>query len=173
MGLEHYLFGFYVFVLICVILIITKCMFANVRRQRKMLDEQESKLLRAYQTLDDSTDEFYDLVAQSKNEVRQEVERFSGRAQPLDDLGGAGAPAPAVVQDPIRLYKAQQVQQSDVPPPAFEQLYNEAAVTAETPAATQHEQVLQLSKQGMNRAEIAKTLQITQSEVGLIVGMYK
>lgn len=167
MELEHYLFAFYVFILVCAVILLSKLMFSDGRRQKKTLEEMESKLLRAYETLETATDEFYDLVAASKEELEQKT-----RALEAALLAGAttreGTGAPSVTA-PIRMHGARSAASGAHP---FAQLYNEVAARTELPASPLHEKILTLSKEGASQTEIAEQLQITQNEVGLVIGMY-
>lgn len=74
-----------------------------------------------------------------------------------------------VAPAPIRMHGARSAASGAHP---FAQLYNEVAARTELPASPLHEKILTLSKEGASQTEIAEQLQITQNEVGLVIGMY-
>ena len=170
--LDYYLFALYVFVLLCVIVILCKYLFADRKRQQKMLEEKEEKLLRTYSTLEDAMDEFYDLVAESKEELTLKFKALELRAD--------GAPAKTQPPEPEekkpaakRPSKPRTKKPKEENQPAFEQLFNETTAKAGAPLSPTHESILKMSREGRSCADIAKELQITQNEVDLVIGMHK
>lgn len=185
MGIDYYLFAAYIFLLVCAVLVLSKYLFSDVKRQKKMLDEMETKLLRTYQSLEDVMDEFYDLVAESKKDfergaadIEERFEDIESRLsspvllQPERDTVTLTAQA---VPQPAPKLPQRQRKSGALPPDqlAFEQLFNEITAKTGAPLSTLHEKVLDLSTRGLSRAEIAKELKITQNEVELVVGMNK
>jgi len=70
MGIEYYVFALFIAALICIIAIICKVLFANVKRQKKMLDEQESKILQIYTSVETLMEEFNEQVKMTTNELK-------------------------------------------------------------------------------------------------------
>jgi len=70
MGIEYYLFALFIAALICVIAIVFKVLFANVKRQQKMLDERETQILQLYNTIETIMEEFGDQVKASMDEIK-------------------------------------------------------------------------------------------------------
>lgn len=70
MGIEYYAFALFVAALICVIAIVFKVLFANVKRQQKMLDERETQILQLYNTIETIMEEFGDQVKASMDEIK-------------------------------------------------------------------------------------------------------
>lgn len=182
MGLSHYLFASYVFILVCVVLVICKFMFSDVKRQKKMLDDTETKLLRTYQTLEEAMDEFYDLVAESKDEMTKKYKeledlmdaatlvRTEHRTSPAAESPSAPkASSPAPKSAP----KRRTAPKKDKEPQEFSQMFLELSSRAGVPASELHERVLDMARSGKTRAEIAKELQITLNEVGLVIDINK
>lgn len=177
MGLEYYLFASYVFILLCIIIVICKYLFADVKRQQKLLDEKETKLLRTYQTLEDAMDEFYDLIDESRGDLEKKYKEYDDR------LAAAALTKPAPAPSPEESAPKKQVKKNPYTPKnapksesdqlGFEQLFNEITAKTGAPLSAVHESILNLSKDGMSRAEIAKGLKITQNEVDLVIGMNK
>lgn len=175
MGYEYYLFAAYVFLLICIIILICKYLFADSKRQKKTLEEMETKLLRTYQTLEDAIDEFYDLTQESKAELEKKYTEI------ISSISNASLPSPeekesvAAASKP-RTKKSQPKPQAKSEPdnqPPFELLLNETTDNSEPPVSPLFENVQDLYAQGKSRAEIAKELKITQNAVELVLGMSK
>ena len=70
MGIEYYAFALFVTAMICIIAILFKMLFADVRRQKKMLDEKESELLKLYRTVENLMEEFTDQVKSTTREIK-------------------------------------------------------------------------------------------------------
>ena len=80
MGIQYYAFALFVSGLICLIAILCKVLFADFRRQHKLLDEKETKLLELYRTVEGIMEELSD---QSK----ATMEELSGKAKAtMDEL---------------------------------------------------------------------------------------
>jgi len=71
MGIEYYAFALFVAGLICVIAIICKVLFANVKRQQKLLDERESQILKLYTSVETLMEEFSDQVKATLEEIKE------------------------------------------------------------------------------------------------------
>ena len=80
MGLGYYAFALFIAGLICLVGILFKVLFSNVKRQRKLLDEKESKLLQLYQTIEGIMEEFSDQVKATAEEMREYEMRAAARA---------------------------------------------------------------------------------------------
>lgn len=175
MGIEYYLFATYVFLLVCIVLVIGKHMFADVKRQRRMLEDKEKKLLRTYQTLEDAMDDFYDTVEDAKKELNQksiELEaQPTGRRQVLHEI--TEIPKQFQVYDAPLTPPSQPYGIETAPLPVFDQILSDSAEKAGAPLSALHEKILDLSGQGKSHTEIAKCLEITQNEVDLVIGMNK
>jgi len=70
MGIEYYAFALFVAGLICVIAIICKVLFGNVKRQKKLLDERESQILRLYTSVETLMEEFNEQVKLTTSELK-------------------------------------------------------------------------------------------------------
>lgn len=185
MGIEYYGFALFVFVLICIIIILCKRLFADVKAQRKLLEDKEIKLLQIYQTLEDAMDEFYDLVAESKSELDEKYRSlYTAVDEAKADSAAPGASERAVIapeqedglSDPA---KRSALEEAAGRRGGFGEILAESAGHAAEeeeeamPAERKHESIIEMAKDGMSRAEIAKTLKITQNEVDLVIGMNK
>ena len=80
MGIEYYAFALFIAALICLIAIICKVLFANVKRQKKLLDEQESKILQIYTSVETIIEEFQEQVKMTTNELKDLEYRANSQA---------------------------------------------------------------------------------------------
>ena len=70
-GIEYYAFSLFIAGLICVIAIICKVLFSNVKRQRKLLDERESQILKLYTSVETLMEEFSDQAKATMEELKE------------------------------------------------------------------------------------------------------
>ena len=181
MEMNYYLFASYLFVLICVLVIVCKYLFADVKRQRKMLDEKEKQLLDTFRTLEDAMDDYYALVEQAKDELASKSRELENRLfltdiEPqqeqlpdIDTVQFSKAAKKAVTKKPVKM-PVSKPEPTDENQLAFDQLFTNAISNVSVKTQL-HDKVIDMTKQGRSRAEIAKTLKITQNEVELILGM--
>lgn len=80
MKLEYYAFALFIAALICLIAILCKVLFSNVKRQYKLLDEKESKLLQLYQTVENIMEEYNDQAKATTEELKEYESRITARA---------------------------------------------------------------------------------------------
>jgi hypothetical protein len=71
MSIEYYAFALFVAGLICVIAIICKVLFANVKSQKKLLDERESQVLQLYTSVETLMEEFNDQLKITTDELKE------------------------------------------------------------------------------------------------------
>jgi len=90
MGIEYYAFALFVAGLISLIAILCKVLFADLKRQHKLLDEKETKLLQLYHTVENIMEEFADQVRTTTEEMKEQEDRLALRAASI-----AIAPEPA------------------------------------------------------------------------------
>jgi hypothetical protein len=84
MGLEYYAFALFVAGLICAIAIICKMLFANVKRQQKLLDERESQILQLYTSVETLMEEFGDQVKATTDELKEYEYRATSHITAFD-----------------------------------------------------------------------------------------
>ena len=83
MGIEYYAFALFIAGLICLVAILCKILFSNVKQQHKLLDEKETKLLQLYQTVESIMDDFNDQVKASTDELKEYELRAAKHAAAL------------------------------------------------------------------------------------------
>jgi len=70
MGIEYYIFALFIAALVCVIAIICKVLFSNVKRQRKLLDERETQILQLYTSTETLMEEFNEQIKMTTDELK-------------------------------------------------------------------------------------------------------
>ena len=70
MGIEYYVFALFIAALICLVAVIFKVLFANIKSQKKLLDEQESKVIQLYTSVETLMEEFNEQVKMTTNELK-------------------------------------------------------------------------------------------------------
>jgi len=100
MGIEYYAFALFVAGLICLVAILFRVLFADVKRQHKMLDEKETKILQLYRTVESIMEDFADQVKSATEEIREYESRVARRAASM-------TPAPAPPPPPEAVKKEQ------------------------------------------------------------------
>ncbi|NLT57759.1 MAG: hypothetical protein GXX99_02215 [Clostridiales bacterium] len=175
--LERYLYTLFVFALAGLLLLLHRRIGSDVRRQKKLLDERETGILKRYAGLEDAMDEFAGTVAASQEELcRQvdELQRLLAQAR-----GQVGASLPAAAEPPAR-GRVWEVQEPPDEAPAaeggFQLLFEQAAERPAGPeparaSATRYERIKALALEGLQRPQIARELGITQNEVDLVIGI--
>ncbi|MCL2820523.1 MAG: hypothetical protein FWD38_06800 [Oscillospiraceae bacterium] len=84
MGLEYYAFALFVAGLICAIAIICKVLFANVKRQKKLLDERETQILQLYNSVETLMEEFNDQLKITTAELKEQEYRATSQIPAFD-----------------------------------------------------------------------------------------
>jgi len=200
-GIDFYAFALFIAGLLCLIAILCKVLFANVKRQYKLLDEKETKLLQLYQTVESIMEEFSDQIKAATEEIKEFELRTAARAaaailppEPLKREVLEKLPrAERVDSSRMRaandvLARAERIVKSDAlkngahPPngdggTVFHRLFDETVGeapegAAETPNKQERtEAILALAGEGKTDAQIAQELGITQNEVKLVIGL--
>jgi len=82
MGIEigHYAFALFVAGLVCLVAVLCKVLFADLKRQHKLLDEKETKLLQLYRTVEGIMEEFADQAKATSEEIKEYESRVAMRA---------------------------------------------------------------------------------------------
>ena len=71
MGIEYYAFALFVAALISLVAILFKLLFANARKQNKLLDEKETKLLQLYQSVESIMEGFAEQIKTSMDDIKE------------------------------------------------------------------------------------------------------
>jgi len=192
------MFALFIAGLICLIAILCKMLFADLRRQHKLLDEKETKLLKLYQTIESIMDEFADQAKATTLEIKEFESRFPRQPSsiPPPQKPSAIEKLPrSVTVDSSRiraasevLERAERIIRSDVPSPppkpekasnttVFQRFFDEMATEQPEPEVSpvaklsRRETILTLAAEGKTDAQIASELGITRNEVKLVIGL--
>jgi len=84
MEIGYYAFALFIAGLICVIAIICKVLFGNVRRQKKLLDERESQILQLYTSVETLMEEFNEQVKLTTVELKEHEYRATSHMSAFD-----------------------------------------------------------------------------------------
>lgn len=76
MGLEYYIFALFIAVLVCVVAIIFKVLFSDVKRQNKLLDERETQVLQLYSSVETLIEEFQDQLKAATDEFNLREQEY-------------------------------------------------------------------------------------------------
>ena len=201
MGIEFYAFALFIAGLVCLIAVLCKVLFSDLKRQHKLLDEKETKLLQLYRTVENIMEEFTDQVKATSEELKDFESRAAKRALSLALPPEAEKkehliekPPRSVTVDSTRiraasevLERAERIIRSDtIKPPksgnegaVFKMFFDETeaeltALETETNSKlSRNDAILALAADGKTDAQIASELGITQNEVKLVIGLKK
>lgn len=171
MGLGYYGFASFIFVLVCIAMLLGKFLYSDIKRQSKMLDEKETKLLRLYQTVEDSMEEFFDQVGEAKNEIKALGTLHLPPAETVIERPAAEPREKNSLFDTPRfkrIFDELVDGEIDLPPPPSPP---EASAAQSAAPPSRNDAVLKLWGEGKDKAQIAEELGITRTEVGLILGL--
>ena len=107
MDIQYYAFALFVAALICLIAVLFRLLFAGVKRQRKMLDEKESDLLKLYRTVENIMEEFNDQIKTAMDDIKEYEVRTAAHmaamaAKQEQERKAEAAPKPPVTEAPAR-----------------------------------------------------------------------
>jgi hypothetical protein len=108
MKLEYYFFALFIAALACLVAILCKVLFADIKRQNKMLDEKEKKLLDLYRSVENIMEEFHDQSTAALDEMREYESRAAIRMV-TQAVAPQPAPAPEKKETKERLPRADEV----------------------------------------------------------------
>ncbi|MCL2392027.1 MAG: hypothetical protein FWC66_05385 [Oscillospiraceae bacterium] len=198
MGIEYYAFALFIAGLICIIAILFKVLFSDLRRQNRLLDEKETKLLKLYLRVEEIMEEFTAQAKTTSYEIKEFESRIAMRTEPLalipqtvkNEQTTEKLPAFFVTVDSNRIRTAGEVVprvermlKADIHAPekamqandeAIFQTFFDDAVGALSPIPeidgkyNRNELILAMAKEGKADAQIASELGITQNEVRLV-----
>ena len=108
MGIEYYAFALFIAGLICLIAILTKVLFSNVKSRNKLLDERETKILQLYQTVESIMEDFNDQVKAAMEEIK-EYELRAVKREALLAMKTEAAPEPVKAEQFEKLPRAERL----------------------------------------------------------------
>ena len=178
MEAKYYLFAVFVFALICAAIFLCHYLFSDIRRQKKMLDDKEAKLLRLYQSLEDVMEEFSDSVNLAGEDIKAQKEQMARQQQEL--YAYMKELRLGVLTEKEEEIKAGAEPQNEVLFKDYLAEYDQNQKTEakeEEPQTAAHgknrDKILAMAAYGQDRLQIARELNITLNEVDLVLEMTK
>jgi len=83
MSIEYYAFALFIAGLVCLVAILCKVLFTDLKRQKKLLDEKETHVLQLYRTVESIMEEFTDQVKATIEEIKECENRAALRSASL------------------------------------------------------------------------------------------
>lgn len=165
MGIEYYWYALFVAILLCLVAILCKFLFANVKQQHKvihkMLDEKESKLLRLYQDVEEIMEEFT-LQAKSATEDIKDGALANNSISTLKNVEAVTEKKPEPPANDSLVFKNLIDVTVDEPLP----------ISSASPVQnTRNGKILAMKSEGKTSSQIAQELGITQNEVLTVIGL--
>jgi len=105
MGAGYYAFALFITGLICLIAILCKVLFSNVKQNHKLLDEKETKLLQLYQTVESIMDDFGDQAGAAIDEMKE----YERRAAAMNAATALLMPEHFKREEPEKLPRAEKI----------------------------------------------------------------
>jgi len=83
-GIGYYAYALFIAGLVCGVAIIFKVLFSDVKRQKKILDEQESKIIQLYTSVETLMEEFDDQVKMISAELKEHEYKATSKISAFD-----------------------------------------------------------------------------------------
>lgn len=200
MNYTHFVFAFYVFLLVCGAIWFYGRVMRAENKKDKSSYEKEHRLFTMYQNVEDMLDGFEGYAEEAKSAIDERLKQVESlidslrrdltdqrglqkreepKASPLREERPEAVPAPAGRQPDITPSSPERVQHESAPAP--EPVLREKEKTQQKseskpldkPKPKTPELIQQYAEQGMDKEEIAKTLGISKREVSLIMEIKK
>ncbi len=172
-----YIFGFYVFALLCIFALICKCLFAKTRKNLLSLAEKEKKLLALYSTMEELIDDFNSGTEASKRELDSRIREIrelaiNSKTQVENNLA-LFQQANLELKQEIAQKKPQPIVFAREEEPAIPKAPNFPKISSvpEISSANRSAMIVDLHNDGFDRLQIAKELAVTVNEVDLVLGI--
>ncbi|MDR0858266.1 MAG: hypothetical protein LBN97_04475 [Oscillospiraceae bacterium] len=179
--LPYMLLAFFVFILVCIGLVLWRYLFAGLKDERLFIELKQAELETLLGIVRKEADDFFDLAAEDKAEIIEERKKIAalvaGLAVPGVTLPIAPEEVPALpdFQTAIDIAAKRQTEPEPEPEKTIEpEVILEISDEALSPAAqlqSRREKIFELTAEGFDRIEIARDLGITLNEVDLELTM--
>ncbi|MCK5129292.1 MAG: hypothetical protein KAQ68_05545 [Clostridiales bacterium] len=162
MNLTHYAFAFFVFILVCILVILIKRMGNTNKKAEKAYGEQEKRLFKLYQNLEDMISGTEEYIEEFRSEIIEDRKNIAMMLKKIDtisqDMYNVSKPDSAKVNTTTKSTKSKK------PKDTKEDEKPEIILS-------KNQRVKLLKEQGADIAQISKELGISQGEVALIIGL--
>lgn len=167
MDLTHYTFAFFVFILVCGVILLLGRVLGSGKKSEKGNYEKEQRLFKLYQNVEDMMTSFEEYVEESQAKIDESYKKViqlienshktERKTEPVQDVSNEVKSPDETVKDIFDIpFDISSDSTSDMP--------------SDMPA---EEAIPYLLKQGLAKEEIAKQLGISNREVTLIMGIKK
>ena len=160
MDFTHFAFAFFVFVLLCAVVLLYARLKKPAKQEENPLSEREKKLFTLYQHLEDMMNSIEEYVEDARKKIQQDKDEITTLC--------------------ARMEKAHEKIRPEAPREAEEKPAQEAKPQRKEKAAlslagslSKSEMVKKLKEEGYDEDGIARELEISRGEVALILGINK
>lgn len=163
----HYQFAFFVFVLVCIAIVLFKKTKNSSVTDEKVFHEKEKRLFKLYQNIEDMMTSAEEYMEESRESIAKDKKDIENMFKKVDKLH-------KVVQLDIERnqqyidIKSKQVKRTNVVTQSTEAPNNKPATKTHM---SKNELVKYLSEEGLDTEQISKELGISKGEVELIIGL--
>ncbi len=157
MDITHYSFAFFVFVLLCALILINARVSRGKRKDDTGSFEKEQRLFRLYQNIEDMMAGFEEYAEEAKSEIARGLEQLNAHAL-VSEPGSAivnAASDEIIAPEPEKTAKSK------------------TSAKKEALEMKPEDRIPLLVKKGMSKSEIAKELGLSIREVTLIMDIKK
>ena len=160
MTISHYVFAFYVFLLICAVLWIASRVIQSRKRDDKSSYEKEQRLFKLYQNIEDMMNSFEEYVEEVKREINESMAKdLSG----LEETRNTSAKANADIDNRMETLTQSIIKPKVEPSDVLNEKQTEQIV----------ESISKLANEGIGEEQIAKELGVSSRQVSLIMKIKK
>ena len=155
MNITHYIFAFYVFILVCAVIWLYGRVTHAEKKNDKSSYEKEQRLFKMYQNIEDMLSSFEEYTEEAKAEIDErlkQAEALIGKMESAESTGNAPARTRKTVSSAAVAEKKK---------------------TKSASEKRQNRVITQYIDKGMDKEEIAKALGISSREVALVMEIKK
>lgn len=162
MDFSIYIFTFFIFILTALIVILLKKIQSTDSKESQAVIDKEKKLFKLYQNLEEMILEAEDLIEESKLKIEDDKNSIHKMLEKADNVySQARYEAIESVEKAAKVIKKSNVVDMNI----------KSEVIKQKGKINRKQKVIILNKEGRSVEEISKELDISQGEVGLIIGL--
>lgn len=162
MDITYYTFAFYVFILVCLAIVLVKKVGNTNTKEDKVFQDKEKRLFKLYQNLEDMISSTEEFIEESRRDIANDKKKITNMLEKMDIL--------------------YQETQNDMKKKTIEKKVTTKSVknkkgknadedTRAIENMSKNELVKHLKAEGLNIEQISKKLGISHGEVALIIGL--
>lgn len=155
MDITHYTFAFFVFILLCVLILIYSRLMRGKKKDETGSFEKEQRLFKLYQNIEDMLGSFEEYAEESKKEISRALEQVSALISEAKNAPKLNEP------------------ETNKPAEKEKEAVKETSKKHDDTNIRPEDRIPQMVEKGMKKSEIAKELGLTIREVTLIMDIKK